>query len=90
MKSAKIVLELYERWSEIDSDQIADNLRKALNDLGYSTHTGRMDALISVTKSSKHAVYAWINRGRGNVKVPFIKLCMISDGLDIDINRLLK
>ena len=89
MNYAKNILKLNKLWDEADSNTIADNVEQALTACGYDNYTDRMDKLVSITNSSNHAVYAWLNHGRKNIKIPFIKLCMIADALNTDINTLL-
>ncbi len=89
MENAKNILELNKLWNEADSNTIADNVEDVLVSCGYDTFAGRMEKLVAITNSSKHAVYAWLNHGRTNVKIPFLKLCMIADALNIDITKLL-
>lgn len=89
LKDVKIVLELNELWDKADSNTIADNVEDILVECGYDTFNSRMGKLIEITNSSKHAVYAWLNHGRTNVKIPFLKLCMIADALNTDMNKLL-
>lgn len=89
MNDAKNILELNKLWNEADSNTIADNVEDVLVSCGYDTFTCRMEKLVEITNSSKHAVYAWLNHGRTNVKIPFLKLCMIADELNTDITILL-
>ncbi len=89
LENAKNILELNKLWNETDSNTIADNVEDILISCGYDTFAGRMEKLVTITNSSKHAVYAWLNHGRTNVKIPFLKLCMIADALNTDIIKLL-
>lgn len=68
---------------------IADNVEDVLNSYGYDTFACRMEKLVSITNSSKPAVYAWLNHGRTNVKILFLKLCMIANVFDVSIIQLL-
>ena len=89
MNDAKNILELNKLWDEADSNTIADNVEDLLISYGYNTFSDRMEKLVTITNSSKHAVYAWLNHGRTNVKIPFLKLCMIADALNTNIIKLL-
>lgn len=89
MENAKNILELNKLWNDADSNTIADNVEDVLASCGYGTFASRMEKLVTITNSSKHAVYAWLNHGRTNVKIPFLKLCMIADALNTDITKLL-
>lgn len=89
MNNAKNILELNQLWNEADSNTIADNVEDALKAHDCKSFGERMEKLIDITNSSKHAVYAWLNRGRRNVKIPFLKLCMIAESLDMDVKELL-
>ena len=44
---------------------------------------------MDISGAKKHTVYAWVNRSRENVKVPFLKLCEIAKALDVDVDILL-
>lgn len=86
------VLALNELWDKTDKSVIADNVEKFL----YAKHPecqtsfkAKMERLMEYSGSQKQTVYAWVNRSRGNVKVPFLKLCMIANALDVDIKELL-
>ena len=78
MENAKNVLELNKLWNKADSNTIAGNVEDVLISYGYDTFASRMEKLVTITNSSAHAVYAWLNHGRINVKIPFLKLCMIA------------
>lgn len=89
LNDAKNVLELNELWNKLDSNTIADNVEAALEQDGWTSFGSKMEKLSEITNSSRHAVYAWLNHGRTNVKIPFLKLCMIADALNTDITKLL-
>lgn len=89
MNIAKEILELESTWNQMDSGELIENVRNALQDKGLTTYTDTIKELSVVTQSTKHTVEAWINSGRKNVKIPFLKLCMIAVNYDIDIYQLL-
>lgn len=84
-------MELNKKWRETRGNVIADNVDTVLLACtSAETFDDKMKWLVNTTNSSKHAVYAWFNRGREDVKIPFLKLCMIADALNISIGILLK
>lgn len=90
MISAKEILDLNDLWINANGNAIADNVEEILIKKGMTISYKRLEELAKITNSSKHATYAWFNRGRENVKIPFLKLCMIANTLNVDINELLK
>ena len=88
LENVSYILKLNKLWGEADSNTIADNVEDLLAQNGYTTFVGKMEKLVEITNSSEHAVYAWLNHGRKNVKIPFFKLCMIAKTFNIDINKL--
>ncbi len=88
---ANIVLELQEKWEHTDKNTIMDNLERFLiakypECRGFDT---KLEKLMDISGAKKHTVYAWVNRSRENVKVPFLKLCEIAKTLDVDVDILL-
>lgn len=80
-------------WEKTDKSVIANNVEKYL----YRKHPEcsgafeiKMNKLEEITGSKRQTVYAWLNRSRERVKVPFLKLCVIAIALDVDIADLLK
>ena len=90
MGSGKKVLELNEMWENADSNTIAENVKEFLAESGHDSFSARMKKLIEITGSSSHTVYAWMNRSRTNVKIPFLKLCMIAEALEKDVEEMLQ
>ena len=90
MTDAAQILYLNQLWKEIDSDVLMNNIENILSLRGINSFAARMEVLAEITNSKQQTVYAWINRGRNDVKVPFIKLCMISEKLEVDIKELLQ
>ena len=86
---AEKIIEIHEKWINTSSNVIADNLNNILDKMGYNTWAKKMELLSRITDSSKHTTYAWLNHGRKNVKIPFLKVCMIAKELKIDINKIL-
>lgn len=89
MNNAKDILMLNEMWKKAGSNTITDNIIRLLEENGLKTFSEKLEKLIEITGSSKHAVYAWLNHGRTDVKIPFLKLCTIAEFYGIDILRLL-
>ena len=89
MTDAAKILKLNRLWKELDSDVIMNNVEVVLSLKGYKSFSERTEKLAEITNSKLQTVYAWINRGRMDVKVPFIKLCMIANALNVDIEKLL-
>lgn len=87
---ARYILELNAKWKNTDKNIIADNVEEILTKNGFNSFSSKLDKLTEVTESSKHAVYAWLNHGRSNVKIPFLKLCMIADVFNVSMKDLLK
>jgi len=86
---ARKILELERLWQETDSNIIGETVELELFEKGYTTPNAQINKLMEITNSTKHAVYAWRNNSRGNVKIPFLKLCMIADKLNIDIEKII-
>ena len=84
-------LKLNERWAKAKPDVISDNTIKFLGDIypECKSNVDKQAKLMELTASSKHTVYAWINKSRNDVKIPLIKLCMIAETLNIDIYEFL-
>ena len=80
---------LNEMWDKTDSGVITENVVKLLAEDGYNTFTERWKRLMDITGSTKHAVYAWLNRGRTDIKIPFLKLCLIADTYNIEVSKLI-
>jgi hypothetical protein len=88
-KIASKILALERLWQETDSSVISGIIETEMLSRGYMTPGARLNKLMEITDSKRHAVYAWLNRGRENVKIPFLKLCMIADKLNIDIEKVI-
>lgn len=92
MNLAAQVLDLNAAWESIDKISLAENIENYLAKKypDCTTYTKRLEKLIEITGSKKESVYAWINRGRSNVKAPMLKVCAIAAALDIDVYKLLR
>ena len=89
MDEGKDIILLNELWSNTDSNIIADNVEELLKINGYNSRYSCIVELSEITKSNEHTVYAWLNRGRTNVKIPFLKLCLIAEVYGIEVSKLL-
>lgn len=87
------ILEYNALWDGADKSVIADNVEKYLY-IKYpdcaEIYETKMKKLEEITGSKEHTVYAWLNRSRKDVKVPFLKLCQIAVALNVDLADLLK
>ena len=91
MSIEKKIIKLHTMWENTSSETISQNINRILTeDRKMARWADRMDYLAYITQVTKHAAYSWMNKGRKNVKVPFIKLCMIADKLNISIEELMK
>lgn len=85
------ILEINELWESTDKITIADNVEEFLF-MKYPECVGKWNAKIyvlsEITGAKTDTVYAWLNRGRERVKVPFLKLCQIASVLDVDIKQM--
>ena len=89
---SKEYLELTEIWNNTTKDVIVRNVERFLIIVfpECENFTSRQYKLMEITGSKKDAVYAWLNNGRSNVKVPLYKLCMIAAELNVDVMEFLK
>lgn len=89
MNEGKDILMLNELWNNTDSNTITNNVIRLLENNGCKSFSERWQKLSEITGSTKHAVYAWLNHGRSNVKIPFLKLCTIAEVYGIEVSKLL-
>lgn len=84
------ILSINELWESTDKITIAENVEYFLCGKfpECATYNIKMEKLEEITGSRRDTIYAWINRSRGNVKVPFLKLCKIASELDVDIREM--
>ena len=85
-------LMLNKQWEDTDKITIAENVEKYINEKieDCTTWNIRVQKIAEITDSKTDTVYAWLNRGRTRVKVPFLKLCKIADYLKVDVSEFLK
>lgn len=86
---AKTYLLLEKEWNETSSEVLTNNVEKYLTMRYPECHTRSVmyKKLSDITESSSHAVYAWLNKSRGNVKIPLTKLCMIAEALHMGVRQ---
>lgn len=90
--NADIILELQERWERADKNTIMDNVEHyicAIYPECALKWSAKIHTVSELTDSKTDAVYAWFNRGRENVKIPFLKLCKLATSLNVDIENFL-
>lgn len=92
-KIASLILKYNEQWEQTDKSVIADNVEKYIC-RKYPACADMFDyrwkKLVEISGAKEQTVYAWLNRSRKDVKIPFLKLCQIAVALDSDIAELLK
>lgn len=87
------ILSANKQWEQTSKATIAENVEQYLYVKFPECKTSykvKMEKLQEISGSQKNTVYAWVNRSREDVKVPFIKLCKIAKALDVDIEDMLK
>lgn len=84
------ILNINELWDNTDKITIAENVEYFLcmKFPECKSYKVKMEKLEEITGSQKNAIYAWINRSRERVKVPFLKLCKIASVLNVDIKEM--
>ena len=84
------ILYLNELWDNTDKITIAENVEMFLcmKFPECKAYKVKLKKLEEITGSNKNTIYAWINRSRTSVKVPFLKLCEISVALNADIKEM--
>ncbi len=90
MSLARDYIEITELWENTDKGFVIDNLERLA---GYrikgNNKTIKPDELARITNVTSHAVIAWFNRSRENVKIPLLKLCVLADYFNVDIRDFL-
>lgn len=87
------ILSANKQWEQTSKATIAGNVEQYLYAKYPECKTSykvKMEKLQEISGSQKNTVYAWVNRSREDVKVPFFKLCKIAKALDVDIEDMLK
>ena len=86
------VLMLELKWKNTNKDTIVDNLYEYL--IRYNPECKKFDVkiktLMEISGDKENTVYAWINRSRRKVKIPFLKLCKIASALNVSVEDMLK
>lgn len=84
------ILNVNELWENADKITIAENVEYFLCKKfpECKAYKVKMEKLEEITGSQKDTIYAWINRSRGRVKVPLLKLCKIASYLNVDIREM--
>lgn len=89
MNLAKEIIKAADYWQQADKETLTNNILKLLHNNGYDTFTKKWKRLCEITDSGKQTVYAWLNGSRQNVKIPFLKLCMVASEYKVDLYDLL-
>lgn len=89
MNLAKKILEVSDCWQQADKEVLANNILELLHKDGYKSFTEKWKRLCEITNSGKQTVYAWLNGSRQNVKIPFLKLCMVASEYKVDLYDLM-
>ena len=96
------IIKYYDKWERLEKNDLVFWLKKYVSDaypecknlLEHGTSRGSSTALIQrimeMTGSKKDSVFSWLNMGRADVKIPFIKLCKLADALNIELDEFLK
>ena len=87
-----LILEYNDLWDSTDKSVMADNVEKFIVKKFpecAQTFEARWKKLVEISGSKSQTVFAWLNRSRKDVKIPFFKLCKISVALDVDLDDLL-
>lgn len=85
------ILKVQQQWEHSTKDAILDNLE------GYliarypdcENFNTKIKTLMALSGDKHDTVFAWVNRSRKKVKIPFLKLCKISAELGVDIEDML-
>lgn len=89
MSEMERILELQKKYADTDKAVIAANVKRMVQahypDKSYS------DVVSALTETpKKDTIYAWFNMSRKDVKIPFLKLCMIVASMDTTMEEMLK
>jgi len=91
MSIEKKIIQLHQKWDDTPSFVIANNIDRILiEDRKIARWKDRMEYLAYLTSSTKHAAYSWMNNGRAKIKIPFIKLCVLADKLNMSVEKLME
>lgn len=89
---SSLILEYNKWWDNTDKSVMADNVEKFIVKKYpecSETFESRWNKLTEISGSKSQTVYAWLNRSRKDVKIPFLKLCKIAVALGVDLADLL-
>lgn len=89
---AKSILMLQNLRDRISKNALIDNIEyylyKKYPRCEYS-FVEKIGTVAELTGDKFETAYAWFNRSRKNAKIPFIKLCRLAAGLNVDVAKLL-
>lgn len=86
------IYKLYELYSDCPKETVTKNIELVLGNSEYmrdKKDSYRIDVLMEITGVKKYAIQSWFNKGRPDVKIPFINLLKISLALHISMKTLL-
>ena len=89
---AERIVEYHTLWNGLNKSVIAENIENYLYmkyPVCMKSSEIKVKKLEEITGAKEHTVYAWLNRSRKDVKVPFLKLCMIAISLNVNLADLL-
>ena len=101
MSIASEILHYYKLWEDTDKQYLVSQIEKYMAEAypectkqpEHRASRGAASALISrlmhITDSKKDSVYSWLNISREKVKIPFFKLCMLADALNVELSEFL-
>ncbi len=90
MNLAKEIISAENCWRNTSKETLINNILNLLHNAGYDTFTKQWNRLSEITNSGKQTSYAWLNSSRQNVKIPFLKLCMVAAAYESDLVELMK
>lgn len=89
MSEMERILELQKKYAETDKTVIAANVKRMIQ--AYYPDKNYSEVVSKLTETpKKDTVYAWFNLSRKDVKIPFLKLCMIVASMDTTMEEMLK
>ena len=91
---AKDYLQLTAKREQTDKNLICDNLSRIF---GFNERRGKAvdnvtlyDVVARLTDCTSSAAFGWMNRSRKEQKIPFDKMCVLADALDIPVHLFLE
>lgn len=70
--TANDILCLFHKWEDIDKVTLTENIEKELVQRGFNELNQRISKINDITKSNYNTIFAWLNKSRLNVKIPFL------------------